>query len=236
MEWTDIIQKRHTTFAWDETRIPSKDDIISVLQEVYQHIPSKNLQFPYQVRLLRNDDYAIKKEIFSICKRNGHATEEEDRGNPQVLAPWLLGMNSRYVSDLEVRYETESKRGLYNGLGAGQVRDNDPNGYQSRSENLEIGIFLGYVMLALANRGIQSGVCQNICNDFERASEIFKLAEDERAMEFRFIMGIGYGKDSSADARYFDPRINKMKAIPFPPDRVEEVYPRPDFEDIFKIL
>ena len=234
MEWIDVLQKRHTTFAW-QTQAPSKEELISVLKEVFEHVPSKNLQFPYQVRLLRNNDFAIKNEIFTICKRNGHADVEEDRGNPQVLAPWLLGINARYTADLEVRYETESERGLYNGLGAGQVRDNDPNGWQARSENIEIGIFLGFVMLALANRGIQSGLCQNICNNFERATEIFKLEEDEKALDFRIVLGVGYGKPSSEDSVYFDPRVNKMKPIPFIPDRVEEVYPRPPFEEIFRI-
>ena len=234
MEWKKIIEARHTTFAWEENIIPSKSLIVEALQEVHEHIPSKNLQFPYQVRLLRNDDPALRKEIMTICQRNGHATIEEDRGNPQVLAPWLLGFNARWVSDLEVRYETESLRGNYDGLGKGKHRTNDYTGGQTQTENIEIGIFSAYIMLALASRGVQTGMCQNICNNPDRASEIFKLADDEKALDFRFIMGVGYGKDHRVPHKYFDPRIDDYRNIPFPPSRVEVVYPRPSFSDIIK--
>ena len=234
MEWIDLIEKRHTTFAWDESSIPEKHLILDALQEVYQHIPSKNLQFPYQVRLLRNDDLAIRKEIMTICQRNGHETIENDLGNPQVLAPWLLGFNARWVSDLEVRYEFEAKRGQYDGLGKGLGRTNDVAGDQTQTENIEIGIFSAYIMLALANRGIQTGMCQNICNNYKRANEIFRLDEDDRALDFRFIMGVGYGKDTNKRYRYFDPRTDNYKTIPFAPSRVEVVYPRPTFNDVIK--
>ena len=233
MDWISLITARHTTFAWKDT-IPEESIILAALQEVYNHIPSKNLQFPYQVHLLRNNDPAIRKEIMTICQRNGHATIEEDHGNPQVLAPWLLGFNARWVGDLETRYETESNRGKYDGLGKGKRRTNDPDGDQTQTENIEIGIFSAYIMLALANRGIQTGMCQNICNNYERATEIFNLDDDPRALDFRFIMGVGYGKDQQTWHNYFDPRVGNYKQIPFPPSDVEKVYPRPAFEDIIK--
>ena len=236
MEWNDIIEQRHTTFAWSN-EVPPKELVVEALQEVYKHIPSKNLMFPYQVRLLRNDDPEIRKEIMSICHRNFEMDVESDRGNPQVLAPWLLGFNARWNCDLETRYEKTTIRGKYNGLGKGEKRTNDSrNGDQAQTENIEIGIFSAYIMLALANRGIQSGMCQNICNNYKRAEEIFKIAEDERAMDFRFIMGVGYGKDRSLQHKYTDPRTgNEEKPIPFAPVNVEMVYPRPKFEDIIKI-
>tara|TARA_B100001094_G_scaffold331633_1_gene400664 strand:- start:981 stop:1688 length:708 start_codon:yes stop_codon:yes gene_type:complete len=234
MEWLNIIESRHTTFAWDEDRIPDRSIIDEVLNEVYQHVPSKNLQFPYQVRLLRNDDVNIRKEIMTICHRNQDLEAEVDGGNPQVLAPWLLGFNARYCADTEKRYEKNSYRGTFDGHGLGNQRTNDPHGDQTQSENLEIGIFVAYIMLALANRGIQSGMCQNICNNYQRATEIFKLAEDNRALDFRFIMGIGYGKDTGVRHDYFDPRVGKTKPIPFAPDDVLDHYPRPLYTDIIK--
>ena len=211
MEWNKLIDERHTTFAWSD-EVPPKELVVEALQEVYNHIPSKNLMFPYQVRLLRNDDPELRKEIFTICHRNQEMDIETDRGNPQVLAPWLLGFNARWVCDLETRYEKTSIRGNYDGLGKGKKRTNDSrDGDQAQTENIEIGLFSAYIMLALANRGIQSGMCQNICNNYERAEEIFKIAEDERAIDFRFIMGVGYGKDRSLSHNYYDPRIEKEK-------------------------
>tara|TARA_B100000900_G_scaffold366926_1_gene343105 strand:- start:9540 stop:10250 length:711 start_codon:yes stop_codon:yes gene_type:complete len=232
LDWLNIIKNRHTTFSWFEDSIPSKEIIKEALQEVYTHIPSKNLQFPYQVRLLRNNNPELRKEIMTICQRNAHMTIEEDKGNPQVLAPWLLGFNSRWVGDLETRYEKESDRGKLDGYGIGKERTNDPHGNQTRTENIEIGIFSAYIMLALANRGIQTGMCQNIIKQKKRAGEIFKIFEDPRAIEFRFIMGVGYGKDIATHHEYYDPRTSTNKNIPFPPARVEEVYPRPDLDDV----
>lgn len=235
MDWADIIEKRHTTFAWEENTIPTKGLIVEAIEEVYTHIPSKNLQFPYQVRLLRNNDINIQKEIMTICHRNKEMDIQEDRGNPQVLAPWLLGFNARWVGDLEKRYETTSKRGDLDGIGIGQKRTSDPVG-QTQSENIEIGIFCAYIMLALTNRGIQSGMCQNICRNYKRAEEIFEIGKDERSLDFRFIMGIGYAKDRNLRHDYFDPRINKNKPIPYAPIDVHKVYPRPDMNDIVKII
>ena len=235
MDWYRLIESRHTTFAWQDT-VPTKDLILEALQEVYQHIPSKNLQFPYQVRLMRNNDPDIRKEIMTICHRNQEMDKETDYGNPQVLAPWLLGFNSRWCADLETRYEKTSVRGKLNGLGKGEKRTNNPTGTQTQTENIEIGIFSAYIMLALANRGIQTGMCQNICNNYSRAEEIFKLSEDERALDFRFIMGIGYGKDVDTRHEYLDPRNNKQKPIPFPPTNVELAYPRPSIDDVIKVI
>lgn len=236
MEWLDLIESRHTAFAWEEENVPSKDLILEALQEVYQHIPSKNLQFPYHVRLYRNNNTEVRKKIMTICQRNTHQAVEDDKGNPQVLAPWLLGFNARWVSDLEKRYEYESVRGFYNGLGQGQKRTNDTNGGQTQTENIEIGIFSAYIMLALANKGIQSGMCQNICRDFDYASKIFQTEDDERSLDFRFIMGVGYGKDINTWHKYYDPRVDREKEIPFPPSKVERVYPRPEIRDVIKVI
>lgn len=234
MEWLPLIRSRHTTFAWDDTRVPEEKLILETLQEVFEHIPSKNLQFPYQVRLLRNDDPEIRKEIMTICHRNSTLPIENDPGNPQILAPWLLGFNARWVSDLEVRYDTNSQRGILDGYGKEKQRTNDHDGGQTQTENIEIGIFSAYIMLALADKGIQSGMCQTICNNYARATEIFKLTEDERSMDFRFIMGVGYGKDQYTRHDYLDPRINDYRKIPFAPVHAEKVYPRPAFDDVIK--
>ena len=187
MDWSQLIEERHTTFAWTDT-VPDKNLILDALHEVHQHIPSKNLMFPYQVRLMRNDDPEIRKEIMTICHRNQEMDKEVDHGNPQVLAPWLLGFNSRWTSDLETRYEKTSKRGEFNGLGIGQKRTNDPNGRQAQTENIEIGIFSAYIMLALANRGLSTGMCQNICNNYTRAEEIFKLAATQMNKYIKYYM------------------------------------------------
>jgi len=246
-EFTNVLQDRHTTFAWDQDRVPSEELLLDVLNEVYQHVPSKNLMFSYQIRLLKNDNDEIRKKVMTICQRNASHTLEEDRGNPQVLAPWLIGFNARWVSDLEKRYEYDSKRGELNGLGTNQRRTGASDKItedeakflsagQTQNENIEIGIASAFIMLAMANRGIQTGMCQNICRDYKYAEELFQVDDDERGMDFRFIMGVGYGKDIDTHHEYYDPRIGKDKKIPFPPAMVEKVYPRPPMEDIIRVI
>ena len=215
MEWIDLIHLRHTTFAWENT-IPDRDIIEEVLQETYLHVPSKNLQFPWMGYVYRNEDPEIRKEIMTICHRNADMDIIEDRGNPQVLAPWLIAFTNRWVKDLERRYELSSDR---------------PDPLQRDSEQLEIGITSLFLALSFANRGIQTGFCQNIINDRKRAGEIFGI---ENYQEIRFIMGVGCGKSSDIAHMYLDPRCNKEKRIPLIPDRVTRPYPRPEFNKIFK--
>ena len=57
---------RHTV-ALD--KIPTEEEIYDVFAEVLKHIPSKNRQFPYQIRLLRNDDPEIRKNIMTIIAK-----------------------------------------------------------------------------------------------------------------------------------------------------------------------
>lgn len=232
MEWLELINERHTTFAWDDERVPTKDLIIEALKEVHTHIPSKNLQFPYQVRLWRNDDIEKRKKLMTICHRNSTLPIEDDPGNPQVLAPWLLIFNSRYCSDLEARFDTKSSR-ILDGLGEGINRTESPMGFgQKQTERIEIGIFSAFIMLALANRGIQSGMCQNICNDYDAVERLFPISNDKKALELVFCIGVGYGKDKTIRHEYFDPRVNRLREIPYIPDNTDAVYGRPKFNEI----
>jgi len=240
MDYKTVIENRHTTFAWDTENVPTKQQIMDVIEEAWTHIPSKNLQFPYQIHLLRNDDPVIRKEIMTICKRNQGHTVEEDRGNPQVLAPWLIGFSARYVADLEIRYEPESTKGILDGEGLTSRRtkvfvgDTDIDAAQTQTENIEIGLMSAFIMLGAANAGIQTGMCQNIDGDFARAEEIFNTDADPKSLDFRFMMGIGFGKDPSIRHNYHDPRTGTDKPIPFAPTNVHDFYPRPALTDILK--
>ena len=236
MEWLDLLEARHTTFAWQEDKIPTEEEIYDVFAEVLKHIPSKNRQFPYQVKLLRNDDPEIRKNILTICQRNGEYGPDElekDRGNPQVLAPWLLGFCSRWVADREGMFDKSTSRAYLDGKGIGKKHSDVA---QTQTENIEVGIAAVTLMYAFANRGIQTGICQNICSDYEYASKVFKLDEDERAMRFVIIMGVGYGKDPDVKHDFLDLRTGKMRPIPFKPTNVDKVYGYPPLSDIFKTV
>lgn len=233
MEWQDLIEERETTFKWHD-EVPSEELVMDALREVYENVPSKNLQFPWQIRLYRNDDPEIRKEIMTICHRNDSHNVHYDDGNPQVLAPWLIGLNSRWVADRESRFDTATERGRLSGFGKGEDRIDDDIGYlQTQTENIEIGIVSAYIMLAMANRGIQTGMCQNIATNYQRASEIFRLAEDEKALQFRFLIGVGYGPKHGPH-RYVDPRTDTVKMIPYGRRSAVKAYGMPPFEEIVK--
>jgi hypothetical protein len=75
-------------------------------------------------------------------------------------------------------------------------------------------------------RGIQSGLCQNICCDFDYAEKLFPIDHDERALDLRFVIGVGYGKDRKKRHEYLDPHI------PYITHYTADVYNKPKFEEI----
>ena len=212
MEWNSLIENRYTNFSWTE-EIPSDEIIKEACQEVYMHVPSKNLKFPYIVTVLKNNDPAIRKEIMTICHRNKDKSIDDDWGNPQVLAPILFGFSRRNYKELETLHQktytwTEEQLDRY--------------GF------LEIGIVATYLMLALTNRGVQTGFCQNINQDAKRAQEIFGTE-----YPVQLLVGAGYTKGSGVH-EYIDPRNEQTRKTPYPPTIVDKIYPRPDFDKIFK--
>ena len=213
MDWLDLIQARETCFNWDNSRTVSKETVREVCEEVYYHLPTKNLKYPFQVDIFDNTkDSEVRKEIMTIFHRNQDMSIEKDRGNPQVLAPLLIAFSMRDVSDLEVKYQKDT------------LRTYDEVVF---TNNIEIGIVSTYFMLAFANRGISTGITQN-CHDGPRVAEL--IGAD---MPTILMMGVGY-KDKSMF--YHDPRTdNPRKMIPFPPEAVDKFYRRPDFDDVFKI-
>lgn len=213
MDWLDLIQARETCFNWDNSKIVSKETIREVCEEVYYHLPTKNLKFPFQVDIFDNTkDADIRKQIMTVFHRNQDMDIHEDKGNPQVLAPILIAFSMRDIGDVETRFQKETLRS-YNEV--------------VFTNNIEIGIVSTYFMLALANRGIATGITQN-CHDGERVAKLLGAS-----MPTILMMGVGY---KSKALTYHDPRTdNPRKPIPYPPSAVDVVYPRPAFDDVFKI-
>ena len=215
MEWSDLIRTRHTSFAWKDKTIP-RYVLQEVLTEVYEHVPTKNLKFPYIITVYRNNVPEIRKEIATICHRNKDMSIEEDRGNPQVLAPVLFAFSLRdYKKEEQIWQQTYTMT----------AKNIDAYG------RVEIGVVATFLMLALTNRGIQTGFCHNIGqgDDTGRPAEIFGTD-----YPVRLIIGAGYGKDAEGWHSYIDPRTGTERKIPFPPAKLDAVYDRPDFDKIFK--
>jgi hypothetical protein len=90
-----------------------------------------------------------------------------------------------------------------------------------------------YIMLGLQNRGYNTGISQNCCNDPKGTMEIISSSTPPI-----FIIGVGHG---SNDETYFDPRTDKVKNVPYTPDVVcpsrkqKFTEGNPSFTDVFKI-
>jgi len=214
MEWQDLIKARENTFAWDYDKEVNVDDIKQAMVDAYNYAPTKNLKYPYQAILLKNDNSEVRKEIMTICHRNKDLDIEDDPGNPQVLAPYLIGFTQRDVRDLEVLYQKTYTR---------------PSRDVERYDHLEIGILATYLMLGLKSRGIDTGLCQNCSNNEKRTAELFGVYEP-----VVFLLGVGHSKGPGRHI-YFDPRANKERPIPYAPSDKTVVYPKPSFEKIFKL-
>ena len=218
MEYKELIESRRNHFTWDYSKEIPKEDIVEVFEEVYLNVPTKNLMYPYEVTLYKNSDLEKRKEIMTICHRNKSHDAETDPGNPQVLAPWLVGIGQRNVVDLETRYDPVYRR---------------PVPWVDRMDAFEAGMLTTYIMLGLQNRGYNTGISQNCGNDPQRIAELINAS-----MPTIFLIGIGHGTN---DETYLDPRTDTIKKVPFNIDFVrpsreqKSTEGKPSFLDVFNI-
>ena len=208
MEYNEILKNRFTTFAWSEEKV-SDEVIRDVAKEVYDYYPSKNLKFPYTVDIVDNTNHQQRKELHMMCHRNTDMNVENDKGNPQVLAPTLLVFCNRNVEDLEVIFQKVEKR-----KAIGVVN----------TDNIEIGIAVTGFILGLTARGIHTALCQCL----REQEKIAKLLDIDG---FPYIiLGVGYNSESMY---YMDPRNDKERRIPYD-SRVKTPYIKPDFGSIYR--
>lgn len=218
MEYKQLIESRRNYFAWIYDKEISKEAIVEVFEEVYMNVPTKNLMYPYNVTLYKNDNLEKRKQLMTICHRNMDHDIERDRGNPQVLAPWIIGISPRDVVELETRYDPIYRR---------------PKEHVVQMDAFEAGMLSTYIMLGLQNRGYNTGISQNCCNDPKGTMEIIDSPTPPI-----FLIGVGYGSNAET---YLDPRTDTIKNVPYTPDVVQPSRERkftegnPSFSDIFKL-
>ena len=197
-QWQDMIQNRHTTFAWSDKEV-TKEQIQEILDDHFNYVPSKQSMLPYTIKVLDWSDPDLRNQIFAWTHRNEDHSVEEDLGNPQVLAPWLLAFCPRHpVEDDEYDvYKGEAKRTFF-----------------EKMSHMEIGIASSFIVWSAAARGLSTGYC-GCMNELEGSKrKIAKVLNpgDKDPDEPTVLLGIGY-KDHEATS-YLDPRTNKQKIFP----------------------
>lgn len=211
MQFNDVIKARTNTYTWDYTKEVDVQLIKDAMYDVYMQAPTKNLKYPFVIKCIKNDEPNRRKEIMTICHRNDEMPIETDYGNPQVLAPYLIGFSQRDVTKAEVQYQ------FYNRTSKAV----------DRYDHLEFGIQAAFIMLALQDRGLSTGITQNCSHDPERCAELFGVD-----YPIRLILGVGY---ASNELEYLDPRTNAMKSVPYDRKNIDQIYNRPRFEEVYKV-
>lgn len=211
MDYTEVLKNRYTTYKWSDRQV--SDDIIQeVFTEVYNHVPSKNLKYPYYAEAVDNTDYQTRKNMHTWCHRNTDWPMSADRGNPQVLAPTLIFLSQREVVELETKFQTIELR-LDKGI------DN--------TDQIELGILLTSLVNGFTARGVNTGICQCL-REQKKMQDMYGLTG------YPFVaIGIGYREEG---IMYEDPRDDRVKRIPYlSTERATNPYIewRPEQEDIF---
>jgi len=218
-KWVDIISNRSTTFSWTEEEIPA-DVMEEVAREVWKYCPSKNRKMPYIIDIIRGPkDEETRKQLHLNSHRNTDKSVEEDKGNPQVLAPTLIVFSKRNVHDLETRFQT--------------IEHREPLGV-ANTDNIEIGMVALSFIHALTARGWDTALCQCVRSRSRTAEILGTHGKTD------LVIGVGRrnyidsatGKESMYP-HYVDPRIGYHRRIPYPYDY--RPYPEPPFDSIYKL-
>lgn len=130
MEWNNILQNKKQTFLWRD-KIPDRDIIHTILDELHTHCNSKQNDVPYRIEVLdwSNEDRRIELFQKSWCEEDTLS----DRRNPQILSPYLLLFYSRNLVFA--------------------------NPEEQSYTDLEIGIAGQFIALSAVNHGLDIGFC-----------------------------------------------------------------------------
>jgi len=172
MEWQNIITTRKTTYTWSDKEV-SREIISAILEEMHEYIPSKQSKMPYEISVLDWTNTELRNWIFEKAHRAKEHNIEEDIGNPQVLAPWLIAFSAR--PDNQESIEKYSNREIF----------------------VEIGIASCFVVYAAQSRGLSTGFCGCIQSPSEISDRLY------HKNPIQLLLGIGYSdsKDQYLDPR-----------------------------------
>jgi len=213
MDWDNLTTERFNSFGWTDDVEVDINDIKNSLIQVYNKAPSKNQKYPFTIKLVKNNNN-LKLKLMTVCHRNTDLSVQEDAGNPQVLAPYILGFCRRDIEETATKQDYRIAEDIEN--------------YSC----LEMGIQATYIMLELKNRGLDTGIVSCI-QDQDIAAELLGLPN-----KCKLILGIGYSnydtRSTREDITYWDPRIETVKPIPFPRLDKDIVYPKPEFKEVYQ--
>jgi nitroreductase len=189
VSWKRIVKARQSWPLFKSDPI-DRNIIEEIIDELYHFMPSKQNKFPFYIKIFDWSNADVRQHIFKECHRNENHSVDEDLGNPQVLAPWLIAFSYRSP---ELRTEVEKQE--YKDLNA-----------IVKQGQLEIGIASTFIAYACEARNIQTGFCGCIRNPDQLAKKIGMPSG-----HVSLFMGIGVADKSATE--YTDPRTNTVKKL-----------------------
>lgn len=130
-EFRDLIQERKTTFAFSNVEVP-RNTVEDILLDLHMYVPSKQNSMPYYIDVLDWSNPELRNNIFEWCWRDPKHDVHTDKGNPQVLAPYLFVFTPKPT-------------------------DKSSNDYAEAM--IEIGIASSFIVWNAQSRGLSTGYC-----------------------------------------------------------------------------
>tara|TARA_B110000285_G_scaffold144206_1_gene161092 strand:- start:621 stop:1283 length:663 start_codon:yes stop_codon:yes gene_type:complete len=142
----DVYKKRKHILSFDETIIPDKNLINSLLKKTWELTPSKNQFMSYTVHVVGPEHKSYKKSIYDICTMNesdantNNKIIDKPRLNENLLcllnAPYTLIFTNRYEDKPNKEQSYLISRGVYY-----EAADKDNFEKNILTNAIEVGMF-----------------------------------------------------------------------------------------------
>ena len=102
MDWQDIIAKRRQVSNYNPDEIVNQNDIIEILNNLHEYLPSKQNQCPYFIDVLDWSNPQLRNEIFlNTIPESARFLSDT---NPQTFAPVLFAFTThlRKIAAIEI--------------------------------------------------------------------------------------------------------------------------------------
>ena len=176
--WKDLISKRRQVrAAWDNEKIPSKEEVESLLKECLKLTPSKNNLQPFKIHVIGPENKKELDIITGICAlhKTGSVAKYElemdtntDLGSHNKRPPYTLLFTVRLSKDNQFTAEHENRHKQTDidvGRTDKRFSQSDPNTFRRTANrnlaSLEVGMFIMSLTALALEKGLSVSFIQS---------------------------------------------------------------------------
>jgi len=176
--WEDLIKKRRQVrAAWDNEKIPSKEEVNTLLKKCLELTPSKNNLQPFKIHVIGPDNKKELDIITGICAlhKTGSVAKYElemdtntDLGLHYKRPPYTLLFTVRLANDNQFTAEHENRHKQTNidvGRTDKRFSQSDPNTFRRTANrnlaSLEVGMFIMSLTALALEKGLSVSFIQS---------------------------------------------------------------------------